>query len=367
MTDEALFSAGVPVAFPVPYRSRETALPGMASRAVDDEDGFCVYISVTARNQLQQATRAQAPNECFGLVLGRTFQDTRGRYTFIAEAVPAELGRSTPGHVHLGVREMTLLRKEVAARAFDRDVVGWFHSHSVPSGFSTVDLREQATWPGDEHVGVLTFMEGPGWCRVYRGPEARPLPVEDLTGERNIPRDRPGPERAARPATGIGSGSLPPQAPRRHPRRRTRVLGTLILAVGVLAAATAAVALVRSVYRAPARGQRATPGHAHVRWSCAFVAGSVRCEASTGDGVSGWYWWFSDGFTASGPFVAHAVAGTDVSVTLVASGPSGSWTVGHDTVSSVSSVSSGSGPVSAPASSPDTPSTRTRRQRGPVG
>ncbi len=183
------------VAGQVPGRARDPLIGGAAVFGPDD-DGFMVYVRPEAMAQLRVATLRAAPAEAFGLLLGRTFQDGRGAYTLIADAVEAADRDATPGHVRLSIPQIGQLRRHAQARYPAHDLVGWWHSHHAHDRFSSTDLDEQATWPDPHHIGLLTLMHRGTIARAYRGPHAVPLaPDEPVEPATQVPHDsRPVPK-----------------------------------------------------------------------------------------------------------------------------------------------------------------------------
>lgn len=140
------------------------------------EKKFTTYVTAEAREQLARGTGAAAPGEAVALLLGRSFVDAEGSWTLVSAATFAD---SQHAHgrtfVELSAQQTRYLRDR-ANRAYPLlDVCGWAHSHPGPSGYSSTDLDEMAKWPEEQHVGVLTYMAGPGWGRVYHGSQAKSM------------------------------------------------------------------------------------------------------------------------------------------------------------------------------------------------
>src|SRR5215472_18195602 len=171
--DAQLFEAASRPRQPLPFRPRES-MPGDALRFTDGQ-GFEVFVTRDAQEALRRGTSLGAPAEVFALLRGRAFRDTRGEYTVVNGVLyPARQSRG-PAHVHLSAVEAAVASNDAEREFFLEDPVGWSHSHGRYSDYSLVDREEQATWPANHHVGILTFMEGEPWLRAYHGPESREL------------------------------------------------------------------------------------------------------------------------------------------------------------------------------------------------
>lgn len=332
------------------FRPRDTASRGGLSFGPDD-DGFEVLVTRKAAGDIRRATLAAAPNEAFGLLSGQSYTDERGPYTIVVGAVRARSLTCGPGHVRLSGSEMAELKADAQRANPATDVVGWWHSHSRPSGFSSVDRAEQETWPSATHVGLLAFMNGDEELVAYRGPSSRLLaldrsglscaPAEPKALVAGGPEARTGPSAAGRPALLVAPAPEPwrPAALQAAPPPSAdgvaidragdqawwlpaSLVGGLLLAV--------VLAVVLTVWATPG-GQQSEPSPADAGWSCSVADGlTVQCSGPVGRGITGWHWRFDDGAVADGPSVDHAfkVPGSH-SVSLVVATPAGSRSAGR--------------------------------------
>jgi proteasome lid subunit RPN8/RPN11 len=146
--------------------------------------GFEVFLHVRVAAQLVTYLRQTEPNEAIGLLAGRPGRDERGPYTIITAALRAKDGEveASPSRVRLTTEHQRLLRRRLASKEFIAEPVGWWHTHPHgPKGYSSVDLREQATWTEVHHVGLLVLgYSDPPVLRIYHGPEAIPLPQRHI-------------------------------------------------------------------------------------------------------------------------------------------------------------------------------------------
>lgn len=138
-----------------------------------DEDGFEVLVMPDAAVAMQRGTEASAPNEAFGILMGRVYRDRTGPYTLVTGAVYGMPTSHSPVRVNLSDVAMMQLRRQAVRQFPAAEEVGWTHSHPSPSGYSSVDLNEQKTWPGANDIGIVTYMTlrpGEPWGQAYRGP-----------------------------------------------------------------------------------------------------------------------------------------------------------------------------------------------------
>ncbi|MGH3922735.1 MAG: Mov34/MPN/PAD-1 family protein [Pseudonocardiaceae bacterium] len=174
---------------PIPGGARDLRVTDAASFGPDDD--FMLYVTAEAIGQLRAATVRAEPNEAFGLLLGRTFQDGRGIYTLVANVMEAAERDAGPGHVRLSIKQISGLRQR-AQRAYPtHDLVGWWHSHDRYPDYSHTDREEQATWTDPNHVGLLTMMHGDVFGRAYRGPTSRLLPAHSPNPVATLARVKP--------------------------------------------------------------------------------------------------------------------------------------------------------------------------------
>lgn len=130
---------------------------------------------------------AASPAEVGGLLVGRQFRDDTGPYVAVLEAVQAPTSDGTTGSISVSTERVAILRQQAAHRYPSMDVIGWWHSHSVPSQFSNVDRQSQRLWDQPMHVGLLVFAQGNPWAHVYLGPEALALPLAASPSKKTNP------------------------------------------------------------------------------------------------------------------------------------------------------------------------------------
>ncbi|HEV2891149.1 MAG TPA: Mov34/MPN/PAD-1 family protein [Frankiaceae bacterium] len=246
--------------------------------------GVEVLIAPAVAVQLSALADHAMPNEIGGLVCGRLLADDRGEYTVVLGAVKSDESKVSPGQFLLDAPATTRLRAYAGLLHAGLDVIGWWHSHSGPSGFSNTDRQSQQDWSDPGHVGVLVFARGPEWGVVYAGPGANLLesterspvgvalsrPAHNLAPVPNVPM-RP---RQAEPPV-IWE---PPGPPFLRRRIVAGVVGITIVAL---------TALVIAAMRSP--GAAATR-HA-VSYGCIAEPGKLTCTSDTPDTVV----WFVDG------------------------------------------------------------------------
>jgi proteasome lid subunit RPN8/RPN11 len=224
--------------FDAPFRKRSLHAGCDTFRAADLQ----VYMlpGVTARLR-QQAAQAR-PRETGGLLAGRILRDDEGRYVVLTGMAVAPPDAGDVGQFNLSPAETETLRRTLSAQDPSADIVGWWHSHSRPSHYSTTDRRNQAVWADPCHVGLLVFAEGTPWANLYVGPQCQgPFPPE-----------RPPASRAGQPTPGRGrvkpqpAADGPAQAVRPGPDGRIprRLVPPAVLALIVLLAGALAISLL---------------------------------------------------------------------------------------------------------------------------
>lgn len=314
----------VPVRHTLPFRERRHLEPDTL-RYTDLAGVLTLFVLPEALEQLRIGTRRSAPDEAFGLVMGRAYTDSIGAYTIVTGVYYAapDLCFASAGHVRVEPLQISELRRRAQQRFPAHDVVGWTHSHTRPSGYSTTDLQEQALWAESYQVGILTFMDEMEAPRAYRGPVGAPLTLAPQ--KRDAPR-----------ATEAGPTS-PLFAPaadfrRRPPERITvrqsvsdraardwkdwlltdsplqlfaLVFAIMVLGVGFLSWQVAAVGQdVRDL-----EGHLAPRATTNVAWDCSARGVLIECGANESEmGIDSWLWDFGDGTVISGRTVRHSYA-----------------------------------------------------------
>jgi hypothetical protein len=145
----------------------------LGSHAVFVHPGVC--------GRLSKAAHDADPHETGGVLAGRVLQDIEGNYTIVEGAAIAPRRSGSVGRISLSPDLTAELKKEATTRYPTCDVVGWWHSHLSPSGFSGVDQDNQRVWSDPSHVGLLVFARaGSRRALAYLGPESRLMEtVED--------------------------------------------------------------------------------------------------------------------------------------------------------------------------------------------
>jgi proteasome lid subunit RPN8/RPN11 len=97
---------------------------------------------------IRQHGEAAYPEECCGILLGRTTEGLNN----IVDAVATENTRSDSAHNRYQISPQELIRIQQQARRRGLDIVGFYHSHpDHPAEWSKTDL-EEAHWLGCSYV-----------------------------------------------------------------------------------------------------------------------------------------------------------------------------------------------------------------------
>ena len=155
-----------------PFRDRRWYSGYMAFGPNDESPTVLVAPGVISN--LRKEAACASPNEIGGLLAGRVLQDARGTYTLIDGAALTGTGR--PGSIHLTPEVAATVEARLFARYPTSDLVGWVHSHSIPSGFSNTDRQTQRLWTNPAHIGLLIFASGEPSTIAYVGPESYGMP-----------------------------------------------------------------------------------------------------------------------------------------------------------------------------------------------
>jgi proteasome lid subunit RPN8/RPN11 len=148
-----------------------------------DTDGFRLYVMDDVVELLRKGTARQAPHEAFGILLGKTYEDSDGVFTIVTNVVYAEELDASAGHVSLTASQISELRRRASSRYPAVPQIGWTHSHQCLGEYSQVDREEQRKYE-DFQVGILTFMQvskGKPWVVAYRGPQSRKITLSGFS------------------------------------------------------------------------------------------------------------------------------------------------------------------------------------------
>src|SRR5260370_34933674 len=114
---------------------------------------------VVVEPRTAQAVRAAAhralPKETGGLLSGRTLRDGEGQYVLVSGFVQAGPSAGRSAAFEMSPQETERLKVESYLAYPTADMVGWWHSHTIPSSYSTTDLNTQTIFTQPETVGLL--------------------------------------------------------------------------------------------------------------------------------------------------------------------------------------------------------------------
>jgi proteasome lid subunit RPN8/RPN11 len=153
--------------FGVPFRARTLH----AGYVIFQAEGLNVYVSPEVASAMRERAQAASPRETGGLLAGRILRDGRGHYVVVTGMVSGPSAAGDFGSFNLSPDETAQLRRTLAEHYPSADVIGWWHSHSVPSRYSPTDRSNQAIWTDPHHIGLLVFAQGRPWASLYVGPQ----------------------------------------------------------------------------------------------------------------------------------------------------------------------------------------------------
>ena len=170
---------------PVQVVARSVAAQVRTCRAAD---GFEVLIPLELIDRLVHFGQGAAPNEWYGLLVGRLCEDDQGSYARIMGAVP-DVGAET-GPAYIRTTADTEFRTRLAAQTVfpDAVVLGWVHTHPrMRARFSRVDRDNQLTWTMPHSLGLVFDPWDPDDLAVYHGPDSEPMGFLPPDGESEDP------------------------------------------------------------------------------------------------------------------------------------------------------------------------------------
>jgi proteasome lid subunit RPN8/RPN11 len=182
-----------------PFRSRQV----YADYQMFSDGSGTVLVKPDVAVRLRGAAAAARPRETGGLLSGRPLQDDAGVYVIVSGYIEADADAGRAGGFQLAPAAVAGLAAKAARHDPGAEVVGWWHSHPLPSEYSLADRQTQRIYQQPDRVGLLVFAEGQPWAKAYLGPEARDLGA---------------PRRGAYLAPGLPS-PLPPAARSSAPRQ----------------------------------------------------------------------------------------------------------------------------------------------------
>ncbi len=159
---------------PIDRRDRDGVRAGY--RLFTGTAGFEAALPEHVLERALAFARAAAPDEWYGLLVGRLGEDGRGRHVVLVGVVPDEEARATPGFVETS-HASEFATRALARRLYpDAVIVGWVHSHPhLGVRYSATDRRNQATWTQAHSLGIVVDPWDPKQLTAYRGPDSEEL------------------------------------------------------------------------------------------------------------------------------------------------------------------------------------------------
>jgi proteasome lid subunit RPN8/RPN11 len=320
-------------------------LKGLTQFGPDDHDRFTVFVTPDAVIDLHKGTLQHAPDEAYGLLMGRVYADKIGIFTIISRAIYANEYEKSSNHIQLSHEEVEKLYSLARRTHPVGDIIGWTHSHDCLSEYSDVDYREQQTWDESYHVGILTFMDNVAepknspWCVAYRGPEAGILYLtKDITlsliKNGSLPpftEKEPTPQNSSSTKTiqEIPSFSIVEKTQTQKKSSKPRWLfvsmGSVFLIVFILAIVVTGVVL-GNTFSSSWQQFSSTLSSTSLLWDCDQQTGlaplKVTCVGPVGPTIKGWMWDFGDGTKIQKNIATHLYrkAGEyEIRLTIIAS------------------------------------------------
>lgn len=141
-------------------------------------DGFEAAIPAAVIDRALAWGRAAAPNEWYGLVVGKLCREIDRVHVVVLGIVPDIEAITGLNHVRTTEASELCTRRHAKILFPDGIIVGWAHGH-VRHGvrFSSTDRATQRTWTRPHSLGVVFDPWSAERLRVHRGPNSERLPL----------------------------------------------------------------------------------------------------------------------------------------------------------------------------------------------
>lgn len=289
MSEQTFRALGV-VEEPISRMDRKAARTGY--RVFVGTSGFEVAVTVDLFERAFSIGRAAFPKEWFAILLGRVYDDEKGRHVVVGALLHDNKAEASEGYVETSHTSEAETRR-LSERLFpDLIPVGWIHGHTgVGARFSEIDKATQRKWPREHSIGIVIDPFHATSIGVYRGPDAELLTEVSVTSP-------------PAPTTRVGAGSTCVGAvrcetrPHEPPRRRARwplvaAAAAAALVVGVLVGRGSRrerdelLALTRRAETFERRLRALEEGHEHIPLTIEFCGSREPREAPRLDGREG--------------------------------------------------------------------------------
>ena len=280
----------------VPFRVRHLHQGYVTFRA----SGLTILLDPNVVADVRQCARLALPSETGGLLAGRLLRDDKGNYLVVTGMAAAQPASGGLGTFNLSPAQTADLRRLLSERHPSADVVGWWHSHSAPSRFSSTDQKNQAIWTNPDHIGLLVFASGAPWACLYAGPRSLgPFWPEEYSQGDPGPRSGKTERRSDRPSQDNQAGfsvSATGHPTSRHPHDRPRAWRRLIPTALIALLALLAGLLLPKLFESSHSIQ-----NLDMSWACRSDPGTETCRARCHVPVR---WYLNGKLTSSGPSVS---------------------------------------------------------------
>lgn len=257
-----------------PFRPRDTFFDYYSFGS----DDYIVLVHPSTAQDMRRAAKDALPDETGGLLSGRAMRDDAGQYMIVSGFIEAEPNAGQVMTVNITPGEMGALRTQAARANPGAEEVGWWHSHTWPSPYSSTDRNTQRMFERPDSVGILVFAEGKEWAAAYVGPESRdlgylsrppagsttaPVGAAESAGRTIVPANAQDQD-AHQDGIAISAADPPGKPPSRRflaipsppatrrPLSGQQLLG-IVLAVSIVAAVTSIVAVLLAIFDVPAQ------------------------------------------------------------------------------------------------------------------
>jgi proteasome lid subunit RPN8/RPN11 len=262
---------------PVHDVSRELARSGY--RVYRGMDGFEAAVAEHVVERALAIGKKAAPNEWYGLLVGRLYRDERSSHVVVLGLVPDPEASAGTGYVK--TTHASEFRTRALARLVypDAVILGWIHGHvRYGARYSATDRENQATWTQSHAIGIVVDPFDRTEIAVYRGPNA-----ELLAAAADEPSDtlRAPPPVPPEPPTEGASAPKPSTSP--APTSRLVKAGIIVSMLVALGCLLAIGLLARRVRTLEARVQAAEAAQACMAAELGTILDALPLEADEDD------------------------------------------------------------------------------------
>lgn len=156
-----------------PERLERARARRRGQRVFAHPDGFEASITEEVVERLETKGRQSAPNEWYGVLVGRRYQDELGPHAVVLAVVFDRFAEVSPDHFRTTEDSEFRLQELIRDQYPDLESIGPVHGHvKIGTKYSDPDRENQATWPNKNTVGAVVDPWSTPTITMYRGPSS---------------------------------------------------------------------------------------------------------------------------------------------------------------------------------------------------